>query len=444
MSRTPLPTVAYGKLRYLFVGAILLVLAAATVFLKIATTAGSVAAVIYIVFLIWVVVQIGLAIADRPRFATGADSPDGLTIAALVPVYNEDVPALRGCLEGFLTQTRRPDAVAVVNDGSSIELDYSEVRDWFLGECAALGIRGHWIDQANSGKRHAQIAGMRREPDADIYLTVDSDSILDRNATSEAMKAFADPEVQSVAAVILSTNYRSSLLTRMMDVFTVGLQLFERSAFSRLNSVMVNSGGCAFYRGEVIRDNVELYLNETLAGRRVNFSDDSLLTLFALHRGKTVQQPTAFAFTLVPAKLSHHVRQQLRWMRGSFIRSGWRMRFLPMTGAAYWLHMMKWIAYGTMTSTLIMLVVTGKLLDPWMLASGMLAAVTLYVLTAFRYLAVVRSDQSTAQRWLTFATAPLAAIWGLTFLRVLRWYAMATVLNLGWGTRAVVEVRADS
>ncbi len=432
MSRTPLPTVAYGKLRYLFVGAILLVLAAATVFLKIATTAGSVAAVIYIVFLIWVVVQIGLAIADRPRFATGADSPDGLTIAALVPVYNEDVPALRGCLEGFLTQTRRPDAVAVVNDGSSIELDYSEVRDWFLGECAALGIRGHWIDQANSGKRHAQIAGMRREPDADIYLTVDSDSILDRNATSEAMKAFADPEVQSVAAVILSTNYRSSLLTRMMDVFTVGLQLFERSAFSRLNSVMVNSGGCAFYRGEVIRDNVELYLNETLAGRRVNFSDDSLLTLFALQRGKTVQQPTAFAFTLMPAKLSHHVRQQLRWMRGS------------MTGAAYWLHMMKWIAYGTMTSTLIMLVVTGKLLDPWMLASGMLAAVTLYVLTAFRYLAVVRSDQSTAQRWLTFATAPLAAIWGLTFLRVLRWYAMATVLNLGWGTRAVVEVRADS
>jgi hyaluronan synthase len=444
MSPVTLPTAHYSPMRYRVIGGILLVLAAATVVLKIALTAWTVAGTIYIVFLIWVIVQIALAVADRPRHADTRRTPDGMTIAALVPVYNEDVRALRGCLEGFLMQTRRPDAVAVVNDGSSDELDYSGTRDWFLAECSALGVRGHWTDQPNAGKRHAQIAAMRCEPDADIYLTVDSDSILDRHAISEAMKAFADPEVQSVAAVILSTNYRASLLARMMDVFTVGLQLFERSAFSRLNAVMVNSGGCAFYRGAVIRDNVEVYLNETLAGRRVNFSDDSLLTLFALQRGKTVQQPTAFAFTLMPTNLSHHVRQQLRWMRGSFIRSGWRMRFLPLTGTAYWLHLAKWIAYGTVTTTLLMLVVTGKLLDPALLTSGVLAAVTIYVLTAFRYLAVVRSDQSTAQRWLTFATSPLAALWGLTFLRVLRWYAMATVLNLGWGTRSVVEVHADA
>lgn len=444
MGESSLPTVTYSRLRYLAFGSLLLVLAAATVFLKVTTTAGSTASVIYIVFLLWVVVQLALAVADRPRWRDEEDTSAGrLRVAALVPVFNEDVAALRGCLAGFFAQTRLPDAVAVVNDGSSPELDYSEVRDWFLTESTRLGIRAHWVDQPNRGKRHAQAAAMRCEPDADIYVTVDSDSILDRNATRESMKPFNDPEVYSVAAVILTTNYRSNLLTRMMDVFTVGLQLFERSALSRVNSVMVNSGGCAFYRGDVLRDNIEIYLNETLAGRRVNFSDDSLLTLFALQRGKTVQQPTAFAFTLMPAQLSHHIRQQLRWMRGSFIRSGWRMRFLPMNRPAYWLHLMKWFAYGTMTSTLLMLVTTGKILDPWLFASGLGAAATLYILTAFRYLAVVRSDQSTAQRWLTFATAPLAGFWGLTILRVLRWYAMATVLNLGWGTRSVVEVRAE-
>lgn len=444
MSETALPTARYSTVRYRLIGGILLILAATTLTVKVAATAWTVASTIYIVFLIWVIVQILLAVADKPRRPEARRGSGALSVAALVPVYNEDLRALRGCLQGFLTQTVRPDAVAVVNDGSSDELDYSGTRGWFLAECASLGVRGHWIDQPNAGKRHAQVAALRCEPDADIYLTVDSDSILDRHAISESLKAFADPGVQSVAAVILSTNYRASLLARMMDVFTVGLQLFERSAFSRLNAVMVNSGGCAFYRGGVIRDNVDVYLNETLAGRRVDFSDDSLLTLFALQRGKTVQQPTAFAFTLMPTNFSHHVRQQLRWMRGSFIRSGWRMRFLPMTGAAYWLHLTKWIAYATMTSTLVMLAVTGKLFDAAVLASGTLAAVTLYVLTAFRYLAVVRSDQSTRQRWLTFATAPLAALWGLTVLRVLRWYAMATVLKLGWGTRSVVEVRADA
>ncbi|MGA4850924.1 hypothetical protein ACOBQB_33515 [Streptomyces sp. G5(2025)] len=92
----------------------------------------------------------------------------------------------------------------------------------------------------------------------------------------------------------------------------------------------MNSGPLAAYRAGIIRDNLGSYLNETFMGRPVMFSDDSLLTLYAQERGLTVQQPTAVVFTAVPEKWSHFSRMYLRWMRGSTIRSVWRMRYLSM------------------------------------------------------------------------------------------------------------------
>ncbi|GAA3588817.1 hypothetical protein GCM10022198_10640 [Klugiella xanthotipulae] len=83
-------------------------------------------------------------------------------------------------------------------------------------------------------------------------------------------------------------------------------------------------------------------------------------------------------------------------------------------------------------------------MHPIVAVVGASAAITIYCITAARYLTVVRSDQSRAQRILTFATVPLAAIWSLTFMRVLRWYAMITVGRLGWGTREKVEITAAS
>lgn len=374
------------------------------------------------------------------RVVGSGPAPVGLSVAALVPVYNEDPAALRRCLRSFLEQTRRPQTVVVVDDGSTAA-DYEEVREWFHAEAAPLGVRAVWTRTPNRGKRHAQVEGVRRTPDADVYVTVDSDSILDRRAIANGLVPFGDPAVQSVAALILTTNYRQTLLARWMDVYCLGLQLFERSAFSRMRAVMVNSGGCALYRAAVLRDNVDVYLSETILGRPVQFSDDSMLTLFALRRGRAVQREDCFAFTLMPATLDHHVRQQVRWMRGSFIRSIWRMRYLPVARAAYWLHLVKWMLYVLAVATLVHLAVDGALTQWETFASGAAAAVALYVMAVLRYVLVIRSDQGHAQRWLTFATAPLAALWGLTVLRVMRWYAIATFARTGWGTRAEVEVR---
>src|SRR3712207_8979894 len=45
---------------------------------------------------------------------------DGLHVAALVPAYNEDPAALRACLASMIGQSRRPQTIVVVDDGSPL------------------------------------------------------------------------------------------------------------------------------------------------------------------------------------------------------------------------------------------------------------------------------------------------------------------------------------
>lgn len=358
-------------------------------------------------------------------------------VAVLVPLFNEDEHVLERVLSGLLDQTRLPDAIAVVDDGSTC--GYESVKEDFLTAAGAVGVAATWDRTQNRGKRHAQARALAHVPEATVLVTVDSDSILDRRAVERGLRAFADPRVQSVAAVVLTENLHRNVLTRMVDIVCVGLQLFERSACSVFGAVLVNSGACAFYRAAVVRDNLAAYLSETILHRPVQFSDDSLLTLFALQRGRAVQQDDCFVFTVMPEGMGHHRRQQVRWFRGSFIRSLWRFRYLPLRRPAYWYHLAKWILYALVSSALVVVVTQAVEGNPSTLSTGVVSAIGLHLLSVVRYVLVRRSDTTPQQALVVFAHAPLAAVWAVAVLRSLRWYAMATFFRTGWGTRQQVE-----
>jgi hyaluronan synthase len=385
-----------------------------------------------------------MATASRERVYKAGDKQaeiDALRVVALVPTYNEDETALRRGLQSLLDQTRPVQAIAVVDDGSTSGT-YQAVRTWFEKEAADRGVTAHWVRQPNGGKRVAQVTGAKLEPTADIFVTVDSDTIFDPHAVEEGLAPFGDERVQSVAGTVLVTNYRKNVLTRIQELWFVQWQMVSRGSLSRMKSVMVNCGPCAFYRSEVIFDNMDDYLSETLCGKPLHASDDSLLTLYAMKRGHTVQQPTAFAFYLVPEKLSHHRRQQLRWMRGSFVRSASRTRELPLTSYAFWYHLVRWIQYFAVTGMILVLLFSGILLHPTVLLWTAAIVVVLQMVVTSPYLTLRRSDQTAGQRIAVYLMAPLVGVWQMTFMRVLRWYAMATYPKLanGWGTRTHVEV----
>lgn len=364
-----------------------------------------------------------------------------LNVLVHVPVYNEDATYLQRCLASVFQQTRLPNFLSVTDDGS--EVDYSAVRARVEELSARTGVPLEWIRTPNRGKRHAQGLAVQRHPRADVFVTVDSDTTLDPDAIREGLKPLADPAVHSVAGMILPRNSQKNLLTRIIDMWWTPSQLVDRSSLSAMGAVLVNSGVLAFYRGSLMRDNLDGYLNETFFGRPVEFSDDSILTMYALARGKAVQQPTSFAFTAMPENMSHHIRQYVRWMRGAMIRSFWRFKYLRLTGYAFWAHFIGWIQWVLATTIFWMLFVAQPVITRHVDWSLYLIPILIAYGQGLRYFTVRRSDQSRWSQLLTYMLTPVTALWVFFGLRAVRWYGMATCLKTGWGTRSKVEVSLE-
>ncbi len=379
--------------------------------------------------------QTALYCGSRPHRARPDQQPalDRLHTTVLVPVYNEDEGYLRATLSSLLAQSRWPHCVHVVDDGST--QPYPGVQQWWLAAARTAGVDASWTRTDNRGKRHAQVTAAAHCPHAQILVTVDSDAQLAPDALHELLQPFADARVQAVAGLVLASNNRRGVLSRMTDLWYTTMQLVDRSALSALGAVLVSSGSLAAYRAEILRDHTPSYLGETFLGRPVTFSDDSLLTLFALTRGRVVQQTSAVVFTAMPEKVGHHVRQYVRWMRGSTIRSLWRARHLPLSHPAYAAQLARWLQQATYTAALAYL--TAVHLRQQQPPSPLLLAVPFLVTASqtLRYLTIRRDDEPLRSQIATFALTPLALLWSWTVLRPARWYATVTCARTGWGTR---------
>ncbi|MFD8739625.1 glycosyltransferase [Streptomyces sp. NPDC059618] len=379
--------------------------------------------------------QTVLYLCDRPFRASEEDQSrlDSLHVAVLVPVFNEDHGYLRATLASLLAQTRLPDSVHVVDDGS--HLSYTSVRQWWTDAARDRGVATTWDLAPHRGKRHAQVHALGNCPHADVFVTVDSDAQLAPDAVHEVLQPLADLRVQAVAGLVLASNNRSGLLGRITDLWYVTSQLVERASLTPVGGVMVASGCLAAYRAEVLTEHATGYLSETFFGRPVTFSDDSLLTLYALTRGRVVQQSSAVVFTALPERTGHHLRQYLRWMRGSSLRALWRVRYLPARHPALIAQMLRW--FQSVVSTAALLWLIGLHLSAGPRPSPVLFAVP-FLLTfghTLRYLTVRRSDQRLRSQVATWALTPAAMVWCWCVLRPMRWYGALTCWNTGWGTR---------
>lgn len=364
-------------------------------------------------------------------------------VAVIVPAYNEDEESLSEGLNSLFHQTRVPNEIHIVDDGSAQE--YTTLRNAFLKAARAKHIQATWTRQKNSGKRVAHETAMKRLVNRQrdtIIVTLDSDGILDPKAIEVGLAPFDDDKVQSVAGLVVARNVKANILSRVVDLlFVAQQQLIDRDMMSKFKSVLVNSGGLAFYRLDVIDNALRSgYTSETFFGRPVTFSDDSYLTLFALHAGHTVSEPRAIVFADMPIKFSHHRRQQLRWMRGSFIRSWWRLRYLPVFSWGFARQMIGWL----LTIANVIIVITVFVVRPAIThelpeAQYVVAPLLVGYLFSLRYLAVSRSDVSPLQRFGIYLLTPVATIWSGTLLRALRLYGAVTCYKTGWLTRKAVE-----
>lgn len=364
------------------------------------------------------------------------------SIAAVITVYNEAPAMLRACLESLLAQTRRPDWVTVVDDCSATR-DAAAVVEELADRFRRAGIVLDFIRfPVNRGKRHGLAAGFAAHADAELYLGVDSDTILDARAVAELARPFARRRVNAVTGLVLANNRAVNLLTRLIDMRYVNAFLGERVAYSRLGSVLCACGSLAMYRGRVVRTHLDDFLGQTFLGRPATSGDDRRLTYYCLLEGQSLIQPAAVGYTDVPERLGHYVRQQIRWGK-SFIREGFLLSARPRlaTRAFWWLNLLELATWLTFTAALIAaLVVAAVHPAGWTILAGY--GVWVCAMAWLRSVHYLRRAPGVPplDRTLTFAAAPLYALLNLFLLLPLRLWSLATLRRTGWGTRAAVEV----
>jgi Glycosyltransferase like family 2 len=256
----------------------------------------------------------------------GRDRLDRLRVTIAVPVYNEDPGLLDRCMYAMMNQSRPAQLIWVVDDGS--KTDYSALARYWVGMWPN-GTEVRWSRQPNQGKRRAHASVFESVPEADIFVTVDSDTTLDRRAIEEGLKPFQSRRVMSVAGIEMGFNANENFLTRLQCSLQLYAQAVIGAAWSVAGDMYTNRGPFALYRAPMVREYLPVYRDETFFGRRMILGDDSLLALCASARGRSVQQLSAFGLTMWPEKLGHHLRQRLRWARGRAVRNFWRIRYRP-------------------------------------------------------------------------------------------------------------------
>lgn len=383
--------------------------------------------------------KLGLACLYRPLRRPPAPG----IVAAIITVHNEDPAVFRKCMDALLAQTRLPESLMVVDDGSADPACLLIARDRGV-EFECLGVRFLLTrHRVNLGKREGLAAGFRASWNADFYLCVDSDTILEVDAVERALARFTDSRVQAVTGCVLAENWDSNFLTRLIDLRYANAFFGERAAYSAVGSVLCACGSLAVYRGWVVRKHLGDFLSQRFLGRRCTYGDDRRLTYYCLREGRVLLAPDAVAWTMVPESMGHFLRQQLRWSK-SFVRESWCM----LTGlgpwrVCWWLSLLEVTTWAAFTGALLYTLLGRPFLYGQLsVASYLTATLLLAYARSGHYLRAEHPDTTQFKQAMIFALAPVYGLVHMVLLLPLRLVAILTLRDNSWGTRVQVEVKA--
>jgi cellulose synthase/poly-beta-1,6-N-acetylglucosamine synthase-like glycosyltransferase len=384
--------------------------------------------------------------AAQPHEVAEGFDLDSLTVDVVIPVYNEDPELLAAGLRALAAQDRLPRTVWVVDDGSQRDGRPHYVLEEPVVSAQIEALRAAGVDvrterQDNAGKRWA-LARAFRQSDADIFVTIDSDTCLAPEAIGKLIIPFSRPDVHSVAGFPMGQNYRKSLLTRAIDLGFTMSSLQGRMAEGFFGQVRVNCGILAAYRAQTVRENLHRFLNQRFLGAPVKAGDDRALTYFAKERGRAEFQPEAIAYSALPENLNHLARQRLRWAR-SWCWGTLLLLRRPVTIPDFWFTFTQLcgiLGFGAVVFIVAFGTLTGAT-SPWVPVITFGVALAIGAVLHMRYVVAAHPEDSIWQRLLTWLVSPFATIVYIGLLLPLYYVAILRPRPAkGWGTRARVEV----
>jgi peptidoglycan-N-acetylglucosamine deacetylase len=255
------------------------------------------------------------AIYDRLRTRrygqeAGSYKPE---VAVLIPAYNEE-KVIERTVQAALASDYPNLRVIVIDDGSK-DKTLEVARAAFARE----EMRGQVLilTKPNSGKADALNFGLEHLRDEEIFVGIDADTIIARDAISRLVPHFLNLGVGAVAGNAKVGN-RVNLWTRWQALEYITSQNFERRALNTLGAVSVVPGAIGAWRTAAVRE-ADAYHTDTVA-------EDADLTMALLERGYRVEyEDRALAYTEAPANANGLMRQRFRWSFG-ILQSVWKHR----------------------------------------------------------------------------------------------------------------------
>ena len=235
----------------------------------------------------------------RPKTARPG-AVDDHRITVLIAGHNEE-DSIERCVQSLLEQSRPPDEIIVVSDGSTDRMPEK------LRQMQERGLidEGH-CTQVRSGKSAAVNLALGRAT-GDIVINVDCDCTFDRHALKRIIEPLADPRTGAVAGNIIVGNATDSLVTAYQAIeYMISISQGKQAADFTDQMSCVSGAFGAFRRVAINR----------VGGLDAGGGEDLDLTLRLRKAGwRTLFAAEAICYTNVPDTLPALVRQRFRWER---------------------------------------------------------------------------------------------------------------------------------
>jgi Glycosyl transferase family 2 len=271
------------------------------------------------------------------RFAAGDRVADGnvrVGLAVLVAAHNE-AAVLPATLAALLAQADPPDEIVIADDGSSDETGAILCAEFGLSG-PSRGTRSDpiitgatqvvWLRLPQGGKSEALNTAIL-ETDADVVVTVDADTLLDREAIGVVRRAFSrEPELVGITGIITPVCGPSvaGQALQFFQTYEYIRNFLGRYAWMRIDCLQLISGAFAGFRRAAVVDIggfddrclVEDY--ELVHRLRRYAGEHDLTWRFRVLGG-------AQARTEAPGSVPALLRQRRRWF-GGFLQTQWWYR----------------------------------------------------------------------------------------------------------------------
>jgi cellulose synthase/poly-beta-1,6-N-acetylglucosamine synthase-like glycosyltransferase len=223
------------------------------------------------------------------------------SFAVIIPAYNEE-KVICASIRALLASPLQNFEIMIVNDGS-VDHTVEIVRSTF-----AATPRVRVLSQQNAGKWAALNHGLACT-NAEIVVTLDADTLFDRDALPVLVRHFADPMVAAVAGAARVGN-AVNLLTRFQALEYVINQNLDRRALEVVNGITVVPGAIGAWRREALVS-IGGFHADTLA------EDADATIRLGLAGWRVLCEPRAVARTEAPETIRAFLKQRERWMFGT-------------------------------------------------------------------------------------------------------------------------------